>query len=146
MEQIIIHPTDTSQWHALINEAQVKNNIILEVDTESYLVFLLMRYTSQADLEQSSLALDFLESKKSSGSKQIELLRSVGDKSLIISGLFPGLIKRKPINITYYIDMGQSSYMTLSESHDVDSKLYYQLSQQFVKLQTILSSISNAQL
>ena len=47
MNKIILHPTETSQWHALVNEAQAASRLILNEDTESYLVFLLMRFAHE---------------------------------------------------------------------------------------------------
>ena len=45
MNKLILHPTDISQWHALVNEAQAATRLILNENTESYLVFLLMRFS-----------------------------------------------------------------------------------------------------
>lgn len=60
MKRLILHPTDISQWHALVNEAQAATRLILNEATESYLVFLLMRFTQNPKLIESIVALDFL--------------------------------------------------------------------------------------
>lgn len=39
MKKLILHPTELSQWHALVNEAQATTDLILNESTESYLVF-----------------------------------------------------------------------------------------------------------
>lgn len=143
MSQLILHPTDISQWHALVNEAQASTKLILPENTESYLVFLLMRFTQSPELAESVLAVDFLNSMQAVGTRQLDLLREVGDKSLLLSGLFPGIAEKRHVKLTYFVDMGQSAYLTVSELEaDEAAKLYQALSSQFEDLQSVLSAIS----
>ncbi|CAM3109197.1 Uncharacterised protein [Legionella steigerwaltii] len=142
MKQLILHPTDISQWHALVNEAQAATQLILTENTESYLVFLLMRYTQGPKLIESVVALDFLESMHRPRTLQMELLRDVGDKSLLFCGLFPGIAKRRHVSLEYFSGMGQAAYLTISElegKHTAD--LYIQLSEQFLTLQHVLQAM-----
>lgn len=142
MQELILHPTDVCQWHALINESQVATQILLDQNTESYLVFLLMRYTQGSRLMESVVALDFLESLDKPRSLQVQSLRDVGDKSLLFCGLFPGIALRKRVSINYFVEMGQAAYWTLSdlEASQSDSDLYQSLGGQFKKLQKILQA------
>lgn len=142
MKSIILHPTETSQWHALVNEAQAATQIVLTENTESYLVFVLMRYTQGAKLLDSVLAFDFLHAANRSGKLRLEQFIELGDKSLIFSGLFPGLAARRRVSLDYFIDLGQAAYITASELHQQDSaRLFYELSQHFRDLQYILSAM-----
>ncbi len=142
MKQLILHPTDTSQWHALVNEAQASTRLVLNESTESYLVFLLMRFSQTTQLIESVVALDFLNSMNTHGHRQIELLRDVGDKSLLLCGLFPGIASRHHVKLDYFTGLGQAAYLTigeLQERHSAD--LYYQLSHQFLTMQQILQAM-----
>ncbi|WP_133127604.1 hypothetical protein [Legionella nagasakiensis] len=142
MKKLILHPTDTSQWHALVNEAQASTRLVLNENTESYLVFLLMRFSQTTQLLESVLALDFLESMHSPGKRQVELLRDVGDKSLLFCGLFPGMANKRHVSLDYFSDMGQAAYMTVGELQDNESaNLYFQLSKQFMMLKQILQAM-----
>ncbi len=142
MKQLILHPTDTSQWHALVNEAQASTRLILNENTESYLVFLLMRYAQTTRLMESVIAMDFLDSMHSTGRRQIDLLRDVGDKSLLLCGLFPGMAKKHHVNLDYFSDMGQSAYLTVSELQESEmAALYFQLSDKFITMQQILQAM-----
>lgn len=142
MKKLILHPTETSQWHALINEAQARTQLILNESMESYLVFLLMRFSQQTKLIESVMALDFLESMHATRHRQVELLRDVGDKSLLFCGLFPGIAKRRHVNLNYFSDLGQAAYLTIGELHERKSTdLFFQLSAQFVSLQQILQAV-----
>jgi len=142
MKKLILHPTDTSQWHALVNEAQASTRLVLNENTESYLVFLLMRFAQTTKLLESVIALDFLDSMHKSGRRQMEFLRDVGDKSLLFCGLFPGMADRRHVSLDYFSDMGQAAYLTVGELQESQSAdLYFQLSAQFRSLQLILQAM-----
>ncbi len=142
MKHLILHPTDISQWHALVNEAQASTRLILNEHTESYLVFTLMRYAQTNRLMESVVALDFLDSMHSTGRRQIELLRDVGDKSLLLCGLFPGMAERHHVGLSYFSDMGQAAYLTAGELQEAAlGELYLQLSNQFTTMQQILQAM-----
>lgn len=142
MKPIILHPTDLSQWHALVYEAQASTKIILTENTESYLVFLLMRFSQATQLLESVISIDFLESLQATGKKRVEQLQDVGDKSLLLCGLFPGIASKRRVGLDYFSDMGQSAYLSVSELHDNQlAELYLQLSHQFRNLQQILHAM-----
>lgn len=141
MKQLILHPTEISQWHALVNEAQASTRLVLNETTESYLVFLLMRFSQGPRLIESVIALDFLESMQNSR-RQVQLLKDVGDKSLLFCGLFPGIAEKRHVSLNYFIDIGQAAYLTVGELHDKQTAdLYFQLSAQFLSLQQILRAM-----
>lgn len=139
--KLVLHPTETSQWHALLNDAQAECNCLLSEDLESYLVFLLMRFTQTPELANSVLAMDFLNQANSDGVRRLELLQALGDKSLLFSGLFPGLASKRLVSIDYFIDMGKTAYFTIA---DIDtakgSELFSDLGENFVSLKTVLSN------
>ena len=142
MNTLILHPTDISQWHALVYEAQATTRLILTENTESYLVFLLMRFSQTNQLLESVVAMDFLESMSLSGKRRVEQLQDVGDKSLLLCGLFPGIANRRSLGIDYFSGMGQSAYLTVSEMHDNQlADLYLQLGHQFMNMQQILQAM-----
>lgn len=142
MTKLILHPTDMSQWHALVNEAQAATSLVLNENTESYLVFLLMRFSQTTQLMESVMALDFLESMRLPCRRQVELLREVGDKSLLFCGLFPGMAVRRHVRLEYFSELGQAAYLTVSELEARESAdLYLELSAQFVTLQNILQAM-----
>lgn len=143
MKNIILHPTDTSQWHALVYEAQASTQLVLSENTESYLVFLLMRFAQTTQLLESIVALDFLESWHSTGRRRIEQLQDVGDKSLLLCGLFPGMAVKRHVGVDYFSGLGKAAYLTVSEMQEshLSEELYFQLSEQFIMLQNILQAM-----
>lgn len=141
MNTLILHPTEVSQWHALVNEAQAATHLILNEVTESYLVFLLMRFAHGSKLVESVIALDFLDSMHAGPRRQVQLMREVGDKSLLFCGLFPGMAEKRHLSLNYFSEMGQAAYMTVGELEESSAGLYFQLSQQFQTLQQILQAM-----
>ena len=142
MNTLILHPTDISQWHALVYEAQANSQLVLTENTESYLVFLLMRFSQTTQLMESVIALDFLEAMSLSGRRRVDLLQDVGDKSLLLCGLFPGIAHKRRVGIEYFSDLGQSAYLTVSELQDNQlSELYLQLSDQFITMRHVLQAM-----
>ncbi len=147
MEKLVLYPTEVSQWHALVNEAQAARALQLNEDVESYLVFLLMRYSSQPKLSSSLLAMDFFDSCNAIGQVRHDLLRDVGDKSLLFSGLFPGLAEKRHVNISYFIEMGQGAYGTLSTccEHSI-AQLFASLCEGFISLMAVLHAMRDKSL
>lgn len=139
MTHLILNPTELSQWHKLVNEAQAATSLILNENTESYLVFLLMRFCNGPELIESVLALDVLESRPKPAKLRIEVLKNVGDKSLLFCGLFPGIASKRRVNLSYFADLGQSAYLNAGLLQE--DKLYLDLSNQFLRLKNILQAM-----
>lgn len=142
MKKLILHPTDISQWYALVSEAEAATQLVLSENAESYLVFLLQRFAQNPQLAESVIATEFLESMATFGKKQIEKLKTVGDKSLLLCGLFPGVAERRNVNLDYYVGMGKAAYLTVSElQNNPESELFLDLSNHFPNLQHVLQAI-----
>ncbi len=137
MDKIVLQPTTTAHWHALVSEAQIQSDINLGVELESYLVFLLMRFTNNAELANSVVGLDFLHGCQALGKFRQQLLRDVGDKCLLFTGLFPGRAWQRRVGIGYFIGIGQSAYeqlRTVNEDYDL-------LAQGFVEMMDVLQAM-----
>ena len=143
MEQnIVLNPTSTAQWHALIQEAKSNCNITLNEELESYLVFLLMRFINAPEISQHIMALELLESAHQSMTSQQDTLRDVGDKCLLYSGFFPGLARKRRVRISYYVKLGQTAYHSLADlSQALTSNLYHDLYLQFVPMMDVLHAM-----
>lgn len=142
MESLIIHPTPMAQWKALVDEAEKASSIQLPEELESYLVFLLMRFSDHPELVNSVLAIDFLKSLEKIKFTKQEGLKDVGDKCLLFAGLFPGQARRHRLRISYYVKLGKTAYISLADSYlNHFSQLFTSLSDQFVGLMDILHTM-----
>jgi hypothetical protein len=142
MNTLILSESSTAQWWRLVTEAEQKAQVNLSEDSESYLVFLLMRYSDNPEIMKSILAIDFLKSLNALGEKRLDMLREVGDKCLILSGLFPGRARSRRVRISYFVKLGQTAYSCLSQASSLAiSKLYANLGEQFVGLMDVLHTM-----
>lgn len=137
---IILGPTSLAQWQSLVLEAEKNCSVHLDQDTESYLVFLLMRFTEKPHMANSVLGLEFLQTVHEGGHASEEKLRDVGDKCLLFSGLFPGRAERRRVKISYFVKLGQAAYQNLSDQSEHLAALYYALCEKFVALMEVLQS------
>ncbi|MGD8673243.1 MAG: hypothetical protein PVH86_07990 [Thiogranum sp.] len=141
MKSLVLQPTDTAQWHALVAEAQHACQHTLTETLESYLVFMLMRFTGRPDLVARAMALEFLDA-QGEGRQQPDMLRDVGDKCLLFSGFFPKLAERRLVRVSYFVRLGRSAYRQLAMLVDGESdRLYAQLSEAFVPVMDVLQAM-----
>ncbi len=139
MTELIIEPTSTAQWQRIVREAA--NGVSCELDEhlESYLVFLLMRFSRQSALSDKVMALEYLKGLTAHGEIRNTQLRDVGDQCLLLAGVFPQIAQRRRVRISYFIDLGRSAYNQLSQFLNQSAALLYQdLSHTFVKLTEVL--------
>jgi hypothetical protein len=142
MAELFIHTSATAEWLSLVHEAESAAELHLDEEMQSYLVFLLMRFTERPELAASVIAVEYLQSMQSSGRIGHDQLRNVGDKCLLYSGLFPERAERRRVKISYFVDMGRSAYRQLSDrtGHGA-AAMYYQLADAFVSLMDILQTM-----
>ena len=142
MNRLVIKANATEEWLTLIHEAQTAAACPLDEDMESYLVFLLMRYTERPDIATSVLALEYLHSMQLSGHLAQDRLREVGDKCLLYSGLFPERVTRRRVDMSYVVDLGCGAYQQLaSRLGNSAAALYERLAAAFVRLMDVLKTI-----
>lgn len=142
MSSAIQPETSTAQWHSLVTDAEAKMGVHLDEDLESYLVFLLMRFTSRPEIANSILALDYLQGLQSSGQLQQDQMRDVGDICLLHAGFFPKRAEKRLVKISYYVDLGRSAYSQLaSQSMATLANLFGHLAHEFVAIMDTLQAI-----
>lgn len=141
MSTLVLQPTDTAQWHALVAEAQQACCHSLDEPLESYLVFMLMRFTGRADLVARAMALDFLDA-QTERNRQPDRLREVGDKCLLFSGFFPQIAEKRLVRVSYFVRLGRSAYQQLANLVDREAdSLYARLADAFVPVMDVLQAM-----
>lgn len=142
-----LHPTSLSQWQALLNEAQIAAAVTLQVELESYLAYMLMRFCTQPEITKNPIGLEFLLAiDRALPTLQDQKLQDVGDACLLFSGLFPENAHKRRVSMNYYIELGQTAYELLSHKYQQPSKLqtsqlYSSLSNQFVMMRDVLDAM-----
>ena len=109
-KQFILDSSELSQWHTLVHEAEQDYGCHLDEAMQSYLVFTLMRFAKNQQLNAKALALDYLNSHHLPNSIRSEQLRDIGDQCLLVSGLYPQSAEKRQVGVSYYVDLGRSAY------------------------------------
>ncbi|HKY70170.1 MAG TPA: hypothetical protein VJ205_04670 [Gammaproteobacteria bacterium] len=144
MQSIIIDPTSTASWYSLLLDAQKASNTSLIEEIESYLVFLLMRFVQKPELASSVLGLEFINALQNLSATRQARLQEVGDKCLLLTGLFPERTQKKQLKMSYFVHLGQIAYRMLSLSEPKNlAKLYDNLCVQFVPAMDVLQATRN---
>lgn len=139
MPSLLLNSTPTAQWLEIVHEAQAAADCQLDEALESYLVYLLMRFTDRPELVDAVLALEYLNSMALAGRERRDRLRDVGDRCLLYSGLFPQRAECRCVRIGYFVDLGRSAYQQLAESLEYrPGELYADLARAFVSLMDVL--------
>lgn len=142
MSALVIEPTQTAQWQHLVVEAAHDSHVSINEDMESYLVYLLMRFLKDEDLGHIMLGFRYLEIQTAQGSSKYDNLRDVADHCLLLSGLYPQLAEKRNVSISYFVNLGRTAYMDLSDSiQHAGAGLYREVSKTFIQLMDILLTI-----
>jgi len=142
MPKLVVNATSTAEWRALVSEAGKAAERRLDEELESYLVFLLMRFTSRPELVGRILALEYLRGLAAGGRARQAQLRDVGDQCLLYAGLFPEQARRRLVPVSYFVTLGRSAYDNLG-THLPQSlgALYQSLAEEFIALVDVLLGI-----
>lgn len=142
MADILTRETATALWQELVRDAESKAGRALGEDLESYLVFTLMRHYRDAPLAHRVVAIEWLEALQREGRQRSDELRDVGDRCLLIAGLYPELAQRRRVPLGYFIDVGRGAYDQLaSELRAALAELYAQLARGFAQLVRVLVEV-----
>lgn len=136
--KILLNSTPAALWYDVVCEAEANCALNLKAELESYLVFLLVRYIDKPEIAKKILATQFLNATKKNSQEQMMLLQEVGDECLLFTGLFPKIVEKRHLKISYFVNLGQSAYSTISKNNN---DLYDSLAKHFVPLMDILQSV-----
>lgn len=140
-------------FRELVREALDHQKVRAPAGVEFYLVNLLKECLKTEDLygtpsegfREEPLALLYSKALQADLSRQVKLFQRIGDFSLYISGFFPASLTRQLVDVSYYIQMGESAYGSLSHllaRHAAFSEIFEDLSKKFISYVDILSEVS----
>ncbi len=115
---------------------------------EFYLSSLLADYVFSEKISSEPLAITYFKALSSGREAQARLMRQLGDISLFTSGFFSDSLKRKVVDIDYYISMGVTSYSyvaSLHKEHGTESpmtSLFSELAGKFNAFVDVLTEVS----
>lgn len=154
---IISFDTLEDHFHHLVTDARDHQHVNVSDETVHYLSGMLVSFSSVDMLFQRNeegrylkpLAIMFGEAhQEENAALKYQGLRQLGDTALFISGMFPGVLRRKPVGLDYYIAMGGSAYNTASglarrlKFARGFSGMFHELGRHFASLVDLLSEVA----
>jgi hypothetical protein len=113
--------------------------------TAFYLVNLLAGFVhrDRTAAAEEPLGVRLLTALQAGGSTQRDGLKAVGDCSLFISGFFADRLSRGPVDLDYYIQLGEQAYGFLARrGGETFSDVYDELAARFPAFVDVLGEIS----
>ena len=140
MSGAILRGEATGLWRDLVLDGEARSATTLEEDVEAYLVFVLMRHLGDSSLLRRTMALELLDALESSGRTRLDELRDVGDRCLLISGMFPRLATRRRVGAQYFADLGRGAYAHVADATQMASaELFARLAAGFDAMVAVLA-------
>ena len=129
-------------WQSAIREACEGGGRALDEAQESYLVFVLLRHQRDERLLARIQALEWLDAQQQAGSARADALRDVGDRCLLVAGLFPALAQRRRVSVDYFVDLGRGAYQGVAEAgRDAYAELFARLADSYRELVAVLQGV-----
>ena len=116
--------------------------IDLEDELEAYLVHLFANYMNKQNINTEPVCIKLLESTNKPIKQRIPILKEVGDECLLVHSMDWGK-SRWPTD-TYYLEMGQSAYVTRAFIKRPPEMLYDELAVDFNTVSKILRNCRQA--
>jgi hypothetical protein len=131
----------------LVDSALARQHVQAGDLTTYYLVNLLCQFVRPearaSDRDGEPLAIRLTRALQTGGSEQRAQLRSLGDFSLFMSGFFSDSLRRRTIDVDYYVSMGEYAYGSLSRrDEDAFAEVFGELARKFVGYMDVLADIS----
>ncbi|MBI2222755.1 MAG: hypothetical protein HYU53_16305 [Acidobacteria bacterium] len=149
MSTALFHRETPAEYFRTLVESACEHRRLKVSDlTSYYLVNLLCGYVrfgpgSPAPLDDEPLALRLAKALESGGEEQRARLRSLGDVSLFVSGFFSDSLRRKVVDVDYYVSMGEYAYGSLSRlDRDTFAVTFAELAERFAHFVDVLGEVS----
>ena len=133
-----------------IESAMARQRLHARGLTAYYLVDLLCRFTRPDaripfnDDHAEPLALRLKRALDAGGMEQRARLRNLGDFSLFMSGFYSDSLRRRAVDVDYYVSMGEYAYSSLARRDaDAFGEVYAELGSKFVPFMDVLGEISD---
>jgi hypothetical protein len=128
----------------LVDGALAHQRITAGELTAFYVVQMLAGFLQRPSTsDEGPLGVRLAQALESGGIQQRTNLREIGDASLFISGFFSDSLRRKLVDVEYYVRIGGVAYNALSrEETDAFAPAFAELAAKFVDFVDVLSEVS----
>ena len=145
MANFRLGPSRLADWQNLVIDAEIQSGYQFEESLENYLVLTLDYFTTRNRLACGILAIKLFEAIKNQGQSGTNKLRDVGDRCLLLAGLFPEQALKKNVSLQYFVGIGKHAYHHIylreNAGEQLDPELFKKLSLNFVGLMDVLHTM-----
>lgn len=148
-DPLLNEQTQAEFFKTHIESAMARQRLEAAGLTEYYLVDLLCRFTRPDsripfnDDYHAPLALRLARALDAGGMERRVRLRNLADFALFMSGFYSDSLRRRAVDVDYYVSMGEYAYVTLSRrEEDAFGEAYAELGRKFVPFMDVLTEIS----
>jgi hypothetical protein len=142
-EAVFRRESAVEYFKELVDEALVRQGVNARELTAYYVVQLLNGFLQRPTGTVEPLALKLAAALEAGGTRQRSTLKEIGDLSLFVSGFFSDSLRRKLVDIDYYVTIGGYAYAALSRREsDTFSPVFAELAEKFPAFVDVLSEIS----
>ncbi len=148
-DPLLREQTPAEYFKDLVESALARQHLRTGELTSYYLVDLLCRFMRPDrrvpfnDDSNDPLALRLGRALESGGMEQRARLRNLGDFSLFTSGYFSDSLRRRLVDVDYYVSMGEYAYGSLGRrDEDAFGEVFAELARKFVAFTDVLSDVS----
>jgi len=139
--------TPAEYFRELVQSAMQRQHVSAQETTSFYVVNLLSTFVHFDRVppsgEDEALGVLLVRALQAAGTTQRQVLRSVGDRSLFMSGFFADSLNRGLIDIDYYIHLGEYAYGSLARrSDDTLGDVFDELAEKFSAFVDVLAEVS----
>jgi hypothetical protein len=158
VSRIVTARTAEEYFHELVADALAHRRLRIQEMTQFYVVNLLASHLSREELlaprpdgtfDAEPLALILKRALESGREERRRSLKRLGDTSLFVSGFFGDSLARSPVDVNYYIAMGERAYDALADTERAGAgglhDLYAELAGRFPDLVDLLAEIAELQ-
>jgi hypothetical protein len=140
---VILPSNRLTEWYEMLQVSKQHTGIILDDHVESYVILTLDRYLQDQLITDLALAVEFMQAINLKKTQNRNMLRHIGDRCLILAGLFKLRSERLNVSDDYFCEIGQQAYLNLASFHKlhIDPELFWKMAKHFVAISTLLQSI-----
>jgi hypothetical protein len=145
-EGLVRNQSPTEYFRELVESALEHQQVSVRELTSFYVVNLLTGFVHldrSAAADDQPLGVRLALALQTAGAAQRDGLRRVGDLSLFISGFFSDSLKRRLVDVDYYIQVGECAYGSLARQGGAShGDVFDELAEKFAPLVDVLGEVS----
>jgi hypothetical protein len=128
----------------LVEGALTRQGLVANELTSFYVVHLLTGFIERRQGDDAApLGIQLARALDRAGAEQRASLKQIGDVSLFVSGFFADSLRRKLVDVDYYVSIGGVAYQALSRDEtDAFSPAFAELAEKFIAFVDVLSEVS----